>query len=100
MSKAPKSSKAGGEKETEFAELSYEQAVERLEGIIDRIESGEAGLEQSLVEYEKGMALLARCREILARAEQRIIELNPGAPGAGSRGGGSSADESPPARRG
>lgn len=55
--------------------LSFEQAVERVEAIIERIESGEAGLEDSIAQYEKGVVLLGRCRAILDRAEQRIEEL-------------------------
>ena len=56
-------------------ELSYEEAVERLEAIIDRIESGEIGLEESIAQYERGMALVRRCRDVLDRAQQRIETL-------------------------
>ena len=56
-------------------ELSFEAALERVEGIIARIESGEVGLEDSIDEYEKGVGLLRRCREILDRAEQRVEDL-------------------------
>ncbi len=55
--------------------LTFEQAVERLESIIRRIESGEIGLEQSIREYEHGVSLLKRCRAILEQAEQRVEEL-------------------------
>lgn len=57
------------------AELSYEQAVERLEAIIDRIESGQIGLEESIAQYERGMALVQRCRDVLDQAEHRIETL-------------------------
>lgn len=57
--------------------LSFEQAVEQLEQIIDRIEGGQIGLEQSLVEYERGVALREHCRTILAKAEQRVTEITP-----------------------
>jgi exodeoxyribonuclease VII small subunit len=57
------------------SEPSFEEALERVEGIIARIESGEVGLEDSIDEYEKGVALLGRCREILDRAEQRVEDL-------------------------
>jgi len=60
------------------SELRFEEAVERLEAIIDRIEKGEVGLEESLTEYEKGVALVNRCRDILSRVEQRITELSIG----------------------
>lgn len=57
------------------SELGFEQAMERLEQIVDRIEAGECGLEESIQEYERGMALIRRCRDVLARAEQRVEEL-------------------------
>ena len=43
--------------------------------MVERIESGEVGLEASLKEYETGMALIAHCRTILSAAEQKIAEL-------------------------
>lgn len=56
--------------------LTFEQAMERIEAIIDRIESGRAGLEESIREYEAGAGLLRRCREILAAAEQRVTMID------------------------
>jgi exodeoxyribonuclease VII small subunit len=47
----------------------------QLEEIIERIESGEIGLEKSISEYERGVGLIRRCREVLERAEQRVEEL-------------------------
>ena len=55
--------------------LTYEQAIDELEKIIERIEQGEVGLEDSLAEYRKGASLLKRCRSILDSAEQQIQEL-------------------------
>jgi exodeoxyribonuclease VII small subunit len=57
--------------------MSFEHAMAALEAITDRIESGEIGLEQSMAEYERGMRLIARCREVLDTAEQRVAELSP-----------------------
>jgi exodeoxyribonuclease VII small subunit len=57
------------------ANLSFEEALSRLEQIIERIESGEAGLEQAIAEYERGVALIRRCKDILQKAEQRVDEL-------------------------
>jgi len=59
------------------ATLTYEQAIAEAESIVDRIESGEAGIEESLAAYERGLVLLTRCREILEKAEQRVTELSP-----------------------
>ena len=57
------------------AEPSFEDAIEQVESIIERIERGEQGLERSITDYERGAGLLKRCREILARSEQRIQEI-------------------------
>tara|TARA_R110002072_G_scaffold42064_20_gene118632 strand:+ start:57268 stop:57510 length:243 start_codon:yes stop_codon:yes gene_type:complete len=54
----------------------YEELIDQLEGIVDRIESGEIGLEESIKGYEQGIGLVKRAREILDRAEQRITELD------------------------
>jgi exodeoxyribonuclease VII small subunit len=61
----------------EAAAMTFEHAMQALEAITDRIESGEIGLEQSMAEYERGMRLIARCREVLDTAEQRVAELSP-----------------------
>lgn len=74
MPSAPKNSEDPREK---IRSLTFEQAAAQLEEIIDRIESGGVGLEESLKEYERGILLRDHCREILARTEQRIIDLNP-----------------------
>jgi exodeoxyribonuclease VII small subunit len=55
--------------------LSFEQALQALEDISQKIEAGEIGLEDSIAEYEHGMALIKRCREVLAKAQQRVDEL-------------------------
>lgn len=55
--------------------IAFEKAMEQVEAITERIESGEIGLEQSIAEFEKGMDLIARCREMLQNAEQRVEEV-------------------------
>lgn len=57
-------------------EAPYEQLIEQLEEIVDQIEGGEMGLEDSIKGYEQGIELVKRARAILDRAEQRISELN------------------------
>ena len=68
-------------KATTDKELSFEQAIDRLEDIVEQIESGEVGLEQALTQYEQGQALIKRCRGILDQAERRIAELTQDAEG-------------------
>jgi exodeoxyribonuclease VII small subunit len=65
-------------KATEAAEAlpPYEQAIEQLEQIIAKLESGEIGLEDGIAQYESGMKLIAHCRSVLDRAEQKIRELS------------------------
>ncbi len=77
MGKDRQTSRKPGAAGPDPSSLAYEAAVEELEGIIERIEAGEIGLEESLAQYERGAALLRRCREILAQAEQRVTELTP-----------------------
>jgi len=57
------------------AELSFEGALERLEGIVDRLESGELPLEDALAAFEEGVALSRRCAGDLDAAERRIEVL-------------------------
>ena len=60
----------------EIAALGYEEALEALEEIIDRIEQGEVGLEASLAEYRRGVQLVRRCEMVLEAAEQQVRELS------------------------
>jgi len=57
------------------SEPTLEQSLAEVEAIIERIETGQSGLERSIGEYEKGMRLLARCRGLLENAEQRIEDV-------------------------
>jgi len=59
----------------EIAKLSFEQAIENLTGIVDRIETGQVSLAESLEQYEKGMAMIKHCRGILLDAEKRIEQI-------------------------
>lgn len=59
----------------EQPEPTFEEALAEVEAIIERIESGQAGLERSIGEYEKGRRLLARCQSLLRSAEQRIEDV-------------------------
>lgn len=55
--------------------LKFEEALKRLEQIVDSIEQGKIGLEDSIKSYEEGMALVRRCRSVLQEAEQKIQYL-------------------------
>jgi exodeoxyribonuclease VII small subunit len=53
-------------------ELNFEAAMDRLEAIVEQMESGKMMLEELIVRYEEGMKLVKICQERLASAEQRI----------------------------
>ena len=55
----------------------FEESLKELEQITEQIESGGIGLEESIAKYEQGMKLVAKCRAILTKAEQRIQTLAP-----------------------
>jgi len=59
-------------------DLTWEQAMAELETINDKIERGEIGLEESLIEYRRGVALAKRCHAILDVAEQELKKIKPG----------------------
>ena len=50
----------------------FEGAMDRLEEIVEQMESGKMMLEELIVRYEEGMKLVKICQERLASAEQRI----------------------------
>jgi len=63
-------------KKGETGELSFEEAIKQLTEIVSGIESGRASLQDSLGQYERGMALINRCKEILTAAERRIEKIS------------------------
>ena len=52
--------------------LNFENAMDRLEAIVEQMESGKLALEDLIVRYEEGMNLVKICQERLASAEQKI----------------------------
>ena len=77
----------------ETSEATFESAVERLEHIVEQMESDQLPLEEMLERYEEGTRLVKLCTEKLAAAEKRIeivarnaagkpqtVEFDPAAP--------------------
>jgi exodeoxyribonuclease VII small subunit len=62
--------------ESNNTELSFESAMERLEKIVEQMESSKLPLEELIVRYEEGIKLVAVCNDRLAAAENRIETLN------------------------
>lgn len=55
--------------------LKFEEAMERLDSIVEAMESGRVGIEESIARYEEAMRLAAHCRRILEQAELRIQQI-------------------------
>ena len=53
----------------------FEDALSRLETLVEKMESGEGTLEQSLDWFDEGMSLIKSCRQELESAEQKVKEL-------------------------
>jgi exodeoxyribonuclease VII small subunit len=62
--------------ESEGVELSFEAAIEKLEKIVEQMESAKLPLEDLIVQYEEGIRLVAVCNDRLTAAENRIEMLN------------------------
>lgn len=65
--------------ETEIAEdiqaMSFEQALQELEDIVDRLETGDVALEHSIEIYQRGSQLRAHCEAKLKSAQARIEKI-------------------------
>lgn len=56
-------------------QLTFEEAMTRLERIVADLESGSFSLEDSLKKFEEGIQLGKTCREFLDRADVRVRTL-------------------------
>ena len=51
---------------------SFEQSLNELQAIVERLESGDLSLEESLAIFEQGIGLTRECQNALQDAEQRV----------------------------
>lgn len=59
----------------------FEQSLDQLEQLVEKMEHGDMSLEESLGAYERGVALYRRCQQALEQAELRVRLLtDPDAP--------------------
>ena len=64
------------EKKNDISGLSFEDAIKQLTEIVGKIEQGEISLQDSMQQYEQGMALIKHCRKILIEAEKRVEKIS------------------------
>lgn len=58
-------------------EFDFEKSLQELESLVERLEAGDLSLEESLKDFERGVALTRACQKALAEAEQKVqILLN------------------------
>ena len=55
--------------------LNFEAAMGELEGLVEKLEQGEYSLEESIKQFERGIALTRRCQTALRAAEQKVMRL-------------------------
>ena len=68
----------------DVAKLSFEDAMRQLEEIVEKLDQGDAPLDESITIYERGAALRRHCEAKLAAADarvQRIIQAADGSAG-------------------
>ena len=53
----------------------FEDSLKQLEDLVERLESGEVSLEESLQDFEHGVALVRTLRERLEQAQQRVDKI-------------------------
>ena len=70
----PKASAKKSEKPVE--ELSYEEALAELEGIVESLEGEQNPLEESMKLFERGQALVTHCSALLESAQLKVQKLS------------------------
>ena len=55
--------------------LTFRQAMAELEHIVEALDSNTLELEESLQQYERGVALIVSCKQRLAQAQQKVDVL-------------------------
>ncbi len=60
---------------TELEELTFKQASEELEAIVRELEGNQLELEESLIRYERGVALMRMLQSRLQGAQQKVSVL-------------------------
>ena len=64
--------------EKNVEEMTFEEALAELEGVVTRLERGDVALDESISLYERGAALRKRCQDKLAEAEEKVSRITLG----------------------
>ena len=63
------------QKFTPLEELSYEEALQELEELVNKLETGENDLQATLIFFERGQSLASYCISLLDNAELKVEEI-------------------------
>ena len=77
----PNTSKTAGSSQTAKAGVPFEEALKKLESIVEAMEADDLPLETLIARYEEGAKLARLCQEKLAEAELKIQQLEKTASG-------------------
>lgn len=67
--------------DTPVEEMSFEQAMKELDGVVQQLERGDVALEASIALYERGALLKKRCETLLKSAEEKVAAITTDADG-------------------
>jgi len=59
----------------EVGELKFEEALRRLEAIVEQLETGDLPLEEALAAFEEGVKMVKLCSKRLNEVEKRVSIL-------------------------
>jgi exodeoxyribonuclease VII small subunit len=62
-------------KETKLQQMTFEEALAKLEEIVDQLESGDVPLEKAIESFQQGMQLSKLCHQKLELVERKIEQL-------------------------
>ena len=77
----PSAAKGAGAAKTNLDDLPFEEAMKKLEAIVEAMEAGELPLETLLARFEEGTRLAQHCQAKLSEAELKIQKLEKNAAG-------------------
>jgi exodeoxyribonuclease VII small subunit len=64
-----------GQAPADLAEISFEDALRELEGIVASLERGDVSLDDAITAFERGTALKAHCQARLEEARMKVEQI-------------------------
>ncbi|ADU29979.1 exodeoxyribonuclease VII small subunit [Bacillus cellulosilyticus] len=62
-------------KNEENKELTFEEAMEKLESVVEKLEEGDVPLEEAITMFQDGMKLSKYCHERLNKVDEQMTEV-------------------------